>query len=56
MDNEQKIQEYTLQLLEETGLSFSSFELFRQHIIQRINDWINNDYIVTGKQIGRAHV
>ncbi|HPA36394.1 MAG TPA: hypothetical protein PLA16_08500 [Chitinophagales bacterium] len=44
MDNEQKIQEYTLQLLEETGLSFSSFELFRQHIIQRINDWINNDF------------
>ncbi|MFM2283311.1 MAG: hypothetical protein RL222_815 [Bacteroidota bacterium] len=44
MDNEQKIQEYTLQLLEETGLSFSFFELFRQHIIQRINDWINNDF------------
>jgi hypothetical protein len=44
MEDTEKIQEYTLQLLEENGLSFSSFEEFRKHIIHRINDWINNDF------------
>ncbi len=44
MEDTEKIQEYTLQLLEENVLSFSSFEEFRKHIIQRINDWINNDF------------
>lgn len=44
MEDTIKIQEYTLQLLEESGLSFNSFEEFRKHIIQRINDWINNDF------------
>ncbi len=44
MENASKIQEYTLQLLEESNVSFNSFEEFRKHIIQRINDWINNDF------------
>ena len=44
MEDIDKIQEYTLQLLEENSISFSSFEEFRKHIIQRINDWINNDF------------
>jgi len=44
MEDSLKIQEYTLQLLEESGLSFNSFAEFRKHIIQRINDWINNDF------------
>lgn len=44
MENEQTIQEYTLQLLEENTISFNSFSEFRKHIIQRINDWINNDF------------
>lgn len=44
MEDAEKIQEYTLQLLEENGLSFSSFSEFRKHIIQRVNDWINNDF------------
>ena len=44
MENASKIQEYTLQLLEESNVSFSSFEEFRKHIILRINDWINNDF------------
>jgi hypothetical protein len=44
MEDIDKIQEYTLQLLEENSISFNSFEEFRKHIIQRINDWINNDF------------
>ncbi len=44
MEDTLKIQEYTLQLLEENAISFSSFAEFRKHIIQRINDWINNDF------------
>ena len=40
MDDTLKIQEYTLQLLEENNVSFSSFEEFRKFIIQKINDWI----------------
>ena len=47
MENASKIQEYTLQLLEESNVSFNSFEEFRKHIIQRINDWINNDFLRT---------
>lgn len=39
-----KIQEYTLQLIEEEGVRFSSFEEFRKYIIQKINDWILNDF------------
>jgi hypothetical protein len=38
------IQQNTLQLLEEDSLSFSSFEAFRNFIIQKINGWINNDF------------
>lgn len=44
MDDTLKIQEYTLQLLEEKQMTFSSFEEFRKYIISRINDWINNDF------------
>lgn len=44
MEDALKIQEYTLQLLEENAVSFSSFEEFRKFIIQKINDWINNDF------------
>lgn len=44
MDDTLKVQEYTLQLLEEKDLTFSSFEEFRKFIIQKINDWINNDF------------
>lgn len=44
MEEHQKIQEYTLQLIEENGLSFSSFEEFRKYIIAKINHWINNDF------------
>ena len=44
MENEEKIQEYTLQLLEENAISFNSFEEFRKFIIQKINDWILNDF------------
>lgn len=44
MDDSLKIQEYTLQLLEENNISFNSFQDFRKHIIARINDWINNDF------------
>jgi hypothetical protein len=44
MENSQQIQEYTLQLLEENDVSFNSFEEFRKHIIQRINEWINNNF------------
>ena len=39
-----KIQEYTLQLLEENAVSFNSFAEFRKFIIQKINNWINNDF------------
>jgi iron-sulfur cluster repair protein YtfE (RIC family) len=44
MEDSQQIQEYTLQLLEENDVSFTSFSEFRKHIIQRINEWINNDF------------
>lgn len=44
MEDEIKMQEYTLQLIEETGLRFSSFEEFRKYIIEKINYWINNDF------------
>ena len=44
MDDELKIQEYTLQLLEENSITFTSFAEFRKFIIQRINEWINNDF------------
>jgi len=44
MENEEKIQEYTLQLLEEKSIAFSSFEAFRKFIIDKINNWILNDY------------
>lgn len=44
MDDIQKIQEYTLQLIEENNVSFNSFEEFRKFIIQKINNWINNDF------------
>jgi hypothetical protein len=44
MDDTLKIQEYTLQLLEENSISFSSFAEFRKFIIRRINEWINNDF------------
>lgn len=44
MENQQKIQEYTLQLLEENDISFSSFEVFRKFIIEKINYWILNDF------------
>lgn len=44
MEDKLKIQEYTLQLLEENNLSFNSFEEFRKFIIQKINNWINNDF------------
>ena len=44
MEDILKIQEYTLQLLEENQVSFNSFEEFRKFIIQKINDWINNDF------------
>ena len=39
-----KIQEYTLQLLEENAVSFNSFAEFRKFIIEKINNWINNDF------------
>lgn len=44
MDDIQKIQEYTLQLIEENNVRFNSFEEFRKFIIQKINNWINNDF------------
>ncbi len=44
MEDQDKIQEYTLQLIEESGLSFSSFEEFRKYIIDKINFWINNNF------------
>jgi hypothetical protein len=44
MEDALKIQEYTLQLLEENNLSFNSFEEFRKFIIGKINDWINNNF------------
>ncbi|HUM53010.1 MAG TPA: hypothetical protein PK431_14395 [Chitinophagales bacterium] len=44
MDNVHQIQEYTLQLLEEDAISFSSFAEFRKFIIQKINNWILNDF------------
>jgi len=44
MEDPIKIQEYTLQLLEENAVSFSSFAEFRKFIIQKINNWINNDF------------
>ena len=44
MEDTQQIQDYTLQLLEEKSVSFSSFEEFRKYIIQKINDWILNDF------------
>lgn len=44
MENQQKIQEYTLQLLEEKEILFSSFEAFRKFIIEKINYWILNDF------------
>lgn len=44
MEDTLKIQENTLQLLEESCLHFSTFEEFRKFIIKKINDWINNDF------------
>ena len=44
MEDHQKIQEYTLQLLEENSISFNSFDEFRKFIIQKINHWIINDF------------
>ncbi len=44
MDDTLKIQEYTLQLIEENNVSFSTFAEFRKFIIQKINHWINNDF------------
>ena len=44
MEDSQQIQEYTLQLLEENDVRFTTFSEFRKHIIQRINEWINNDF------------
>lgn len=44
MEDTLKIQEYTLQLIEENAISFSSFEEFRKFIIKKINDWILNDF------------
>ena len=44
MEDQQKIQEYTLQLLEENNISFSSFDEFRKYIIQKVNDWILNNF------------
>lgn len=44
MEDQQKIQEYTLQLLEENNILFSSFEEFRKYIIQKVNDWILNNF------------
>ncbi len=31
-------------MLEENAVSFSSFSEFRKFIIQKINNWINNDF------------
>ena len=44
MEDTQQIQDYTLQLLEEKQVAFNSFEEFRKFIIQKINDWILNDF------------
>lgn len=44
MEDTIKIQEYTLQLLEENAVSFNSFAEFRKFIIEKINNWINNDF------------
>ncbi len=44
MENALQVQEYTLQLLEENAVSFSSFAEFRKFIIQKINYWILNDF------------
>lgn len=44
MENAEKIQEYTLQLLEENAIDFSSFEAFRKFIVDKINNWILNDF------------
>ena len=44
MEDTIKIQEYTLQLLEENAVSFSSFAEFRKFVIQKINNWINSDF------------
>lgn len=44
MEDELKIQQYTLQLLEENDISFHSFSEFRNFIIEKINNWINNDF------------
>ncbi len=44
MENAEKIQEYTLQLLEENSVSFNSFAEFRKFIVKKINDWILNDF------------
>ncbi|MCC6515129.1 MAG: hypothetical protein IT275_02135 [Chitinophagales bacterium] len=44
MEDDLKIQQYTLQLLEENDISFHSFSEFRNFIIEKINNWINNDF------------
>ncbi len=44
MEDTLKIQEYTLQLLEENAINFNSFAEFRKFIIQKINNWINDDF------------
>ena len=44
MEDELKIQQYTLQLLEENDINFHSFSEFRNFIIEKINNWINNDF------------
>ena len=44
MEDTLKIQEYTLQLLEENAISFNTFAEFRKFIIENINNWINNDF------------
>ena len=44
MEDELKIQQYTLQLLEENDINFHSFSEFRNFIIEKINNWNNNDF------------
>ncbi len=44
MEDDLKIQQYTLQLLEENDINFHSFSEFRNFIIEKINNWINNDF------------
>lgn len=44
MDDSIEIQQNTLQLIDVSNVSFSSFEEFRKYIITKINQWIRDDF------------